>query len=139
MEQNVNIELQTTIEDNGMKEITTIKEYGKLYTREHMHLVMYEEKTDDQEKVKNMISIQPDKVSIRRSGAVKMNQIFREGERSENIFHHPYGRIHMDTYTKSIEYHPVDETSDGKLVINYTVNLNGQPSQKHFLVLKITS
>jgi len=139
MEQNVSIELQTTIEDNGTKEITTIKEYGKLYKREHMHLVMYEEKIEDQEKIKNMISIQPDKVSIRRSGAVKMNQIFREGERSENIFHHPYGRIHMDTYTTSIDYQPFDETKNGKLVMNYTVKLNGQQSQKHFLVLKITN
>src|SRR5690625_7120319 len=94
-----------------------------------------EEKLENekQAKVKNIVTIQPDKVLIRRSGAVKMKQLFQVGKRSESVFHHPHGRMHMETFTKSIAYHPLDEQKQGKLTINYTVKLNGQEAREHFL------
>lgn len=138
MEQQVMIELQTTIEEHGTEETITVKEQGRLYTKDHLHMIQYDEELENQVKVKNMITIQRNKVSIRRSGDVKMNQLFREGKRSENIYQHPHGRMHMDTFTKSINYQPFDQTTEGKLSIHYTVKLNGQPARTHWLTLTLT-
>lgn len=137
MEQPIEIELKTIIKDGDQKEMTTIIEYGKIHLKDHMHLVRYEEKTENKGTINNMISIQPDKVSIRRSGEVKMNQLFREGELTENVFHHPYGRIHMETYTTSIDYEPIEGDKPGRLTIDYTVKLNGQDLRKHLLTLTL--
>lgn len=136
MEQAVNIELKTTIKDNGTVEKTTVKENGTIHTKGNRHVVFFEEKTEEQKLIKNMIAIQSDKVSIRRSGLVKMNQLFRAGERSENIYEHPHGRIHMDTLTEMINYQPFDGEI-GKLTIDYTVKLNGQNSRQHQLTLTL--
>src|SRR5699024_7417184 len=118
MEQDIHIKLQTTIIDNDTTEKSEIKESGKIYKKEHGDMIVYEEKLDNEEQaiVKNIVTIQPDKVLIRRSGAVKMNQLFQEGKRSESVFHHPHGRMHMETFTKSIAYHPLDERSEERRV-----------------------
>jgi len=135
MQQEVQVKLKTSIVDNDIRENNEVKELGELYIKEHGDMIVYEEKLDNEEqaKVKNIVTIQPDKVLIRRSGAVKMKQLFQVGKRSESVFHHPHGRMHMETFTKSIAYHPLDEQKQGKLTINYTVKLNGQEAREHFL------
>lgn len=137
MEHDIYMELQTTIKDGETKEKNTVKEKGKIYTKEHIDMIMYEEQAENenQKVVKNIITIQPEKVTIRRSGAVKMNQMFQEGKRSESVFQHPHGRIHMETFTQSFEYQSFNEEKTGKLAINYTVKLNGQEPRQHFLEL----
>lgn len=137
MEYDIQLMLQTTIVDGDSKEKTVVEEPGKIYMKEHGDMITYEEKVngDQQAKTKNMITIQPNKVLIRRSGTVKMNQLFHQGKRSESVFHHPHGNIHMETYTNSIDYQPCDETRAGRLAIDYTVKLNGQEARHHFLKL----
>jgi len=137
MEHDIKIKLQTTIIDGDSKEKTVVEEPGKFYIKEHGDMITYEEKMngDKQAITKSMITIQPDKVLIRRSGTVKMNQLFHQDKRSESVFHHPHGKIHMETYTNSIDYQPCTETRTGRLVIDYTVKLNGQEARQHFLKL----
>lgn len=137
MEYDIQIRLRTTITDEGTNETTVVEAQGKLHSKENGDLISYDEKIGDENKasVKNVITIQAEKVSIRRTGAVKMNQVFQKGKRSESVFQHPHGRMHMETFTESIDYDPFNENKPGKLTINYTVKLNGQEARHHFLEL----
>ncbi|SHG67975.1 DUF1934 domain-containing protein [Ornithinibacillus halophilus] len=138
MEQQVMVELQTTIEDNGEKEYNTTKNLGKLFEKNRRTVLMYEESLDDQSLIKTLITIQPDKVTINRSGVVSMNQKFLEKQLTENIYKHPHGNFNMETYTHSIK-HEIDRTTkSGRLTIHYTVKLNGQNERKHDLILTYT-
>lgn len=131
----VAIELRTTIDDNGQMEYNTINQRGNFYKRNELDVLTYEEKSDGQGVIKNLITIQADRVSIKRSGNVTMNQKFRTNHTTENVFQHPHGNIHMETYTTSISYKTSTYNDEGELAIFYTVRLNGQEERNHELVL----
>ncbi|HLS10237.1 DUF1934 domain-containing protein [Lentibacillus sp.] len=135
----VTVELQTAIEDNGQKEYNTVRETGRLHQQANMDVLTYAETAEDGSTINNMITIHTDKVSVKRTGPVRMLQTFREQKSSENVFQHPHGNIHMETYTKAINYQALSAQQNGLLTIDYTVRLNGQDERAHQLVLQIQS
>ncbi|MEN1967599.1 DUF1934 domain-containing protein [Lentibacillus sp. N15] len=136
----VAIKLQISIHDHGQMEETTTKTTGYLYNQNTKDVLTYEEQaTDTDGMIKNMLTIQPDKVSIKRSGAVNMHQQFHLEQTSESVFQHAYGAIHMETYAKAIDYRPFDAATPGKLTIAYLVRLNGQDPREHQLTLTISN
>src|SRR5690625_8006683 len=98
----VMIELHTTIDDNGQMEYNTIRQIGNFYKKKQMDVLTFEAETDDKTTIRNFITIQPDKVTIKRSGDVAMNQQFRTQSTTENVFRHQYGTMHMETVTEYI-------------------------------------
>ncbi|MFC3039644.1 DUF1934 domain-containing protein [Virgibacillus xinjiangensis] len=134
----VSVELRTIIDDNGQMEYNTVKQPGKFYRKGKLDVITFEEKTEDQAVTDNLITIQPEKVTIKRTGLVKMNQKFTANGTTENLYHHPHGKIHMETYTNNIFYQSVEDEDAGYLKISYHVKLNGQEERKHQLELIIT-
>lgn len=131
----VMIELHTTIDDNGQMEYNTINQIGKFYKKNHMDVLTFEEQTEAKTVIGNLITIQPDKVTIKRSGDVAMNQQFRTKRTTENVFRHPYGTMHMETYTETLTYQSIQSDAPGQLKISYTVKLNGEEERNHLLTL----
>ncbi|WP_156290210.1 DUF1934 domain-containing protein [Oceanobacillus salinisoli] len=135
IQKNVQIKLQTTIDDQGVKEQNEIVETGKFYKRGKMDVIIFDETMDGDFKVKNLITIQNGSVNIKRTGPVSMNQRFDINHRTENVYKHPHGTIHMETFTRRITYKQKSE-SEGQLSLLYTVRLNGQQDErKHELTL----
>src|SRR5699024_11463868 len=85
---NVNVKLQNDIEDDGNKELVIVKQKGKYYKRNNLEVLTYTEEMYEGEDVENMISIHPDKINIKRSGAISMNQIFIKGRVTESLYQH---------------------------------------------------
>ncbi|GGB34957.1 DUF1934 family protein [Virgibacillus dakarensis] len=134
----VAVEFCMTIEDNGQLEETKAEATGVLYKKGQMDVLTYNEHTEDNDIIKNLLTIQPEKVSIKRTGPVQMHQQLRLKQPSENLFHHAHGTIHMETFTDRINYQPLSTTSQGKLAIDYHVRLNGQQiARKHQLTLTL--
>ncbi|HEX6594776.1 MAG TPA: DUF1934 domain-containing protein [Bacillota bacterium] len=135
MSESIWIKLHTTIDDGGEKEYHVTTQSGIIYRRNNMHVLMFEEQLGHDETVKNLITIVPEKehVSIKRSGSVSMNQKFIKHQLTENVFQHPHGSFHMETFTKTMDYQLT--ASKSKLNIEYTVKLNGQKERNHSLSL----
>ncbi|SFB25987.1 Uncharacterized beta-barrel protein YwiB, DUF1934 family [Lentibacillus halodurans] len=133
----VAVELQTAIDDNGQMEYNTVRQTGRFYRKENMDVLTYNETADDGSPIYNMITILTDKVSVKRTGSISMHQQFRKQKTSENVFQHPHGNLHMETFTNTINYQALSEHQDGLLTIDYTVKLNGQDERKHQLTLMI--
>ncbi|WP_164667545.1 DUF1934 domain-containing protein [Virgibacillus doumboii] len=133
----VSVELQTIIDDGSQKEYNTVNETGELYQKNNIDVLTYEENVEEGNAIKNLITIYPDKVSIKRTGMVSMHQKFRVDRPTENVFQHPHGNIHMETFTNTIHYQELTGEHDGLLAIDYTVRLNGQDERKHQLQLSI--
>ncbi|GGJ83078.1 hypothetical protein GCM10007063_01980 [Lentibacillus kapialis] len=133
----VAVELKTAIEDNGQKEYNTVRESGQLYQQTNMDVLTYTETAGDGSQISNMITIHANKASVKRTGPVQMHQTFHEQKLSENVFQHPHGNIHMETFTDSIDYRPLTARQNGVLAIDYTVRLNGQEEREHELTLTI--
>ncbi|WP_026907754.1 DUF1934 domain-containing protein [Paucisalibacillus globulus] len=137
MDKQVRIHLHTVIEDNGLTETNTSKQLGKYYRKDKMDVITFEEKTEEGYTIKSLITIQPEKVNIKRLGVVSMNQQFLKAKITENVYTHPHGNIHMETFTKSIDYQAFEDQNEGFLKIDYTVKLNGQDKRNHMIMLKI--
>lgn len=135
MKQPVDLELSTVIKDGDSEETNRVTAVGEIISKQGIDMVTYDENLVEEGKVRNVVTIQANKVSVKRDGIVKMNQLFREGKKSENVYQHPHGRIHMETYTYAINYDPFSKESPGKLSIDYQVSLNGQEARMHKLTL----
>lgn len=130
----VAIHLSTIIDDNGQMEYNTMQHIGALHEAGHADILTYGEEVNGEE-VRNLVTIQDGKVTIKRSGAVMMHQKFLKEKLTENIFKHPHGSIHMETTTYELSYDKQSNPLTGKVCIAYTVKLNGQEERKHELTL----
>lgn len=130
----VAIHLSTIIDDNGQMEYNTMQHVGALHEAGHADILTYGEEVNGEE-VRNLVTIQEDKVTIKRSGAVMMHQKFLKEKRTENIFKHPHGSVHMETTTYKLHYDKQEHPISGKVFIAYAVKLNGQEERKHELTL----
>ncbi|MDL4839094.1 DUF1934 domain-containing protein [Aquibacillus rhizosphaerae] len=133
----VKVKLVTEIRDLGAKDITVVEEDGMFIQKGQTSVLRYVEHNDNGEDVNSLITIHPDKVSVKRTGPVDMLQQFRKKQMTENVYRHAYGTIHMETHTDQITYQqPVDGKS-GRLFISYTTKLNGEGERRHRLTITI--
>ncbi|GLO67700.1 DUF1934 domain-containing protein [Oceanobacillus kimchii] len=132
----VTIELKTTIHDieTGDKETQKQSFSGELIAQGKFDVLKFTEVLEDGQKIQNMITIQPERVAIRRSGAIKMNQQFQENSRTENIYQHMHGSMRMETFTNRISFEK-EKDDKGNLQMDYNMKLNGQLEREHRLVL----
>ncbi|RLL42857.1 DUF1934 domain-containing protein [Oceanobacillus piezotolerans] len=135
VQKRISLHLQTIIDDGENKEYNKVQEEGYFFQKGKLHVITYEEITEEKATIKNLITIQKDKVNIKRTGFVTMTQMFKPQQITENVYKHPHGSLHMETYTNQITYQSLAERNEGKLIISYTVKLNGQEERKHELVL----
>ena len=129
------IHLKTVINDTGEIEENEVKSSGVFYQKGSLDVLTYKEILEEQGELNTLITIQPDKVSIKRTGIVSMHQQFRIGKVTENVYQHPHGNIHMETLTDKFSYTPPGQGASGHLQLEYTTKLNGQNERKHTLDL----
>ena len=127
----VQIELHTEIEDEGQKETVTESHQGNYYMKDGKAVLLYTDKQNEVGEIKNFITVQPDKMSVKRSGAVSMQQIFVEDRQTECAYQHPYGRFLMEINTKKLEVDLMADTDKyGKVRIEYDMLFQG--SNRHY-------
>ncbi|ASN04029.1 DUF1934 domain-containing protein [Virgibacillus necropolis] len=126
--------LHMDITDGSETEKVTTHFTGDFYRRNNVDVITFQEK-NDQLSIKNLITIQDDKVSIKRTGDIKMYQQFRVNQPTENVYKHSHVTIHMETYTHKLGYQPLNSSGTGRLSIAFTVKLNGQEERNHQLTL----
>lgn len=131
----VMIKLDTSIDDNGNIENNHVKQTGQLFNRNDIDVLIYEEELEEGAIIKNLVTIQAEKVNIKRSGIITMNQQFLVDQITESNYEHPHGTFHMETFTHSITYESIKTHEQGRLMIDYTVKLNGMDERKHILEL----
>lgn len=141
MQQNserVNITLKTMIYDVDSEEQETQEQSfaGEWTKKGNIDVLRYEEVIEEAGTIQNMITIRPERVSIRRTGAIQMNQQFQLGQKTENIYQHMHGNIHMETFAESISF--TEDTMPRVLEMYYTMKLNGQLERKHQLRLQFS-
>lgn len=131
---NIVIHLKTTIDQDGEKEYTTIQANGHFFHKDGVDVLIYNELYDD-EAVRNLVTIRPERTTIKRSGALAMNQQFYVNQKTETYYRHPYGRLHMETYTHAITYESITHRGRGRLIVDYTATLNQAEKRRHLLEL----
>lgn len=132
---NIIIELRSVIDDAGEKELYIVKQKGQYLKKGNLEVLTYTEDVEGDGKIDNLITITSGKVNINRSGTFAMNQQFLLGKKTECLYQHPHGNIHMSIQTESITYTPILDGQQGELVVVYEAVLNGQVKRDHHLTL----
>lgn len=131
----VDIELRTVIDRNGEKEMSIVKQTGEYIKKNEVEILTFTEQRDDIGSIRNYITIQNNRVTIRRSGAISMNQKFEVGKKSESLYRHPYGTLHFQIETKTLKRKKRMKHKLGEIVITYKAVINGIEEQNHHLTL----
>ncbi len=134
----IDVELRTVIDRNGEKEMSIIKQPAEYMRKESIEIITFTEKREDIGNIRNYITIQDKKVTIKRSGAITMNQHFEVGKRSESLYRHPYGSLHFDIRTKTLHIKRLSKEEAGEIIITYDATINGIEEQAHHLTLTYT-
>lgn len=130
----VAIKMITEIRDLGAKDVTVVEETGSYIQKGQTTVLTFSEQQEDDE-IHSLITIHPDKVSVKRTGSVDMHQQFKKKQVTENVYRHAYGTIHMETHTDQITYQEPTNGKNGRLFISYTTKLNGEGNRRHRLTI----
>ncbi|MBO8156593.1 MAG: DUF1934 domain-containing protein [Bacillaceae bacterium] len=128
---NVHIKLKNVIEDQGKKEEMVITQMGRCFFKGDTTIVLFDEEDEQGNVIQTMVTIQPGRAMIKRNGKIRMNQMFKPGQKTETVYHHPYGTMLMETYTDQLVFTESEE--QGTLNIEYQLSLNGQEPRNHYL------
>ncbi len=131
----ISLKMITRIRDAEDETETVVEEVGSFIEKGNTAVLTFSEWNENQEKVDSLITIQPEKVNVKRSGAVTMNQQFLTGRETENVYRHEFGTIHMQTTTDQIFFETPKKDKAGNLFIQYKTILNGEEEREHELTI----
>src|SRR5690625_5198302 len=107
VQKKIRISLQTIIENNGDKEVLNNAYRGNYIHRGNVEVITYTEHVEGLGETNNRITIHPNKINIKRSGQIKMNQQFIMNKRTETLYRHPFGNMMMEIITKKMMHRPL--------------------------------
>src|SRR5690606_15298899 len=108
----IEIELRTVSDRNGNREMTIVNQSGDYMRKNEIEIITFIENREDIGKIRNYLTRQKHKVTIRRSGAISMSHHFEVGKKSESLSRHPYGALHFLITTKSLDCTPLSRSEE---------------------------
>lgn len=119
------IDLLSNVENGSDEETTHNRVKGSLHLKGQTTYIKYEELTEDEEKVRNVLKIYADEVTILRSGPVSMHQRFQQGRATEGHYGTPFGTMHMKTVTERLDYEWRPSEGTGEIGLTYQLKMQG--------------
>lgn len=128
----VNIKIRTTIRDGKQRERHSMDASGSLSWRGGLVVLHFQEPREDSEaKTMQTMQLREGRLSVKREGAITMNQRFVEGTKTEGTYRSAYGPMHMITDTKSISYQWNEAKSTGVISLVYVLTLQGAETGRY--------
>lgn len=120
------IDLASIVENGTDEETTRNRVEGSMLQKGQTTYIKYEEQTEDNESVRNVLKISPDEATIIRNGPVSMHQRFLKGSSTEGHYGTPFGTMHMETLTERYHYDWRPEEGAGEIGLTYQLKLQGK-------------
>ena len=96
---------------------------GAYYLRNGKHYILYDELSEDNEIVKNVIKIGPKSVELTRKGGQSSHMVFEEGKENLSYYDTPFGSLLMGVNTSNIDW--IEEEEQMHLKVD-RYQLNGK-------------
>ena len=101
---------------------------GAYYLRNGKHYILYDELSEDNEIVKNVIKIGPKSVELTRKGGQSSHMVFEEGKENLSYYDTPFGSLLMGVNTSNIDW--VEEEEQMHLKVDYDLSMNSDHVSK---------
>ncbi|WP_027408059.1 DUF1934 domain-containing protein [Anoxybacteroides tepidamans] len=124
----------TDIRDGNRKETIVFEADGLYYVKGDVSYLTFEE-SQEIGKVKTIVKIAQDEVTVLRSGAVHMRHVFRKNAETEGNYRTPFGAWAMKTKTNNIEYCYNEKTKKGQLFLSYILQMQNERVGRHAVTI----
>ena len=136
MNKQVKVKLKTTIrQPNEEPEIFELWATGNLIEKRGNSYLKYEEMQDDN-KINTTVKMGDSEALILRSGGVNMRLPFLNNAEQNGSYESEYGVLMVSTMTRKITFE--QNTHDGYFVVQYDLNVSGQPVGEYTLEFHYT-
>jgi uncharacterized beta-barrel protein YwiB (DUF1934 family) len=107
---------------------------GKVFEKEGTQYIMYEEsELSGMKGDKTVLKFRDGVCTMHRYGVHRSELIFEEGQKSETIYHTPYGNFDMTTLASKVIYN----RASGHVELDYRLIIKGLSESKNKLKIKI--
>ena len=109
---------------------------GQYFERDNRHYLVYEEVLEGCDTpIHNLITIAPEKISIRKNGVVATEMVFRPHHTTNTYYSTPFGNLDLSVTTHRIE---VNVRVEGIAAdIRYRLMINGEQKNDCFVKLLV--
>lgn len=114
----VRVTINTVIRNGSNCETMASEGFGTFYDNRETAVCTFKESSGSGE-MKTIVKIEPNQVTIQRKGALNMRQQLVAGRKTEGIYLTPYGRMALETKTKTIQFAWDKGKRIGKLQVVY--------------------
>lgn len=134
----VHINLESVVDrPDSPQETTELKTEGQFYIKDEAYYLLYEERMEEGEAVRNTLKVTDREALVIRKGAVSMRQPLVEGEKTKGVYQNPLGNMHIETKTKQADIRWSQETASGQIVLRYDLNMENQPVGRFQLIFNL--
>lgn len=99
----VRVTINTVITKGSDREQMTNEAFGMMYVNDETAVCTFVERNESGE-TETLVKVEANKATIQRSGALNMRQQFVMNEKTESFYLTPYGRLMMETKTKTLQF-----------------------------------
>lgn len=111
--------IQFEIDEEEVIEVITS---GNYYCKSGKHYILYEEQDEQQGVTKNRIKIEPNRVEMKKNGAITTNMIFEEGKENITYYNTGFGTLLVQVKTSSIIFLEQEDFIYVKILYSMDVN-----------------
>lgn len=111
--------IQFEIDEEEVIEVITS---GNYYCKNGKHYILYEEQDEQQGATKNRIKIEPNRVEMKKNGAITTNMIFEEGKENITYYNTGFGTLLVQVKTSSITFLEQEDFIYVKILYSMDVN-----------------
>lgn len=111
--------IQFEIDEEEVIEVITS---GNYYCKSGKHYILYEEQDEQQGVTKNRIKIEPNRVEMKKNGAITTNMIFEEGKENITYYNTGFGTLLVQVKTSSIIFLEREDFIYVKILYSMDVN-----------------
>lgn len=127
--QKVILEIHSEIIDDSNKVESSTDTYtANHFYKDGMWVWLFKEAQENVGTINHQITLREDTLTIKRSGAVKMQQQFIVGKKTECLYRHPYGQFLMEIKTKSLNKQDFSQ-NEIRVQVEYDMITNNENRQ----------
>jgi uncharacterized beta-barrel protein YwiB (DUF1934 family) len=130
----IHLKQVTEIRDGFRKETVVFETNGLYYLKGNTVYLNFEEE-QEAGKVKTIVKITDEEVTVLRSGAANMRHVFRKSEETVGNYQSPLGHFIMKTKTENVQYQYNEKTKKGQLFFSYILQLQNQQAGRYSITI----
>nr|WP_275899604.1 DUF1934 domain-containing protein [Bacillus piscicola] len=129
--------MTTDIQQQEARDQVKLQAKGELYQKNDLTYVAFTENLEDIGKVSTLLKIGEQEVTVLRSGAVEMRQLYQYGNITEGSYQTPYGTFKTEADTDQVAVMWSASGKTGRIQFGYDLTLQGTVAGRYDVTISI--